>query len=121
MNTSALPDRTTTNIRRVARIWSIIVLAIGIFIFGTHIFEPTTGDIPLIETLQPIALFIGIIGLALAWRWECLGGAAAIGFAVLTPILYLAGGGGRPAIPFMLALSVIIPGALFLICWWRSR
>lgn len=124
MNTAVVPDRTTSTIRRIARIWSVVILIFAALIIIMEIIESLTMELepyPWVENLQPIAMLIGVIGLALAWRWECLGGAVAVVFAILVPILYTASGGSRPAIPALLALSVVIPGVLFLICWWRSR
>ncbi|MCK4543640.1 MAG: hypothetical protein KAU17_15520 [Spirochaetales bacterium] len=41
----------------------------------TGVADPhTVEDYPLIEALPPIFMFLGVLGLGLAWRWERLGG-----------------------------------------------
>jgi hypothetical protein len=128
-------SRATTWIRWIARIWSapIIIYALMMFVgytwswITTGVADPhAVEDYPPIENLPPIFLFLSVVGLALAWRWERLGGAITLGFLlatlalllILTPIMR---DFPRSAMPYLLVLIVAVPGALFLVCWRRSR
>ena len=81
---------------------------------------------PPIEALPPILMFLSVLGLGIAWRWERLGGMIVIVFQlaalslllVLTPLTH---DFPRSAVPYLLSMIVTIPGVLFLVCWWRSR
>ena len=85
-------------------------------------------DVPLVETLQPIFLFISIIGLGIAWRWERVGSVTSLIFLFAMLVLLVI---QRPItldfslamIPYFLVIIVAIPGMLFLVCsfWDRER
>jgi hypothetical protein len=78
-------------------------------------------EVPLVETLQPILLFISIIGLGIAWRWEKTGTVISLIFLLTTLVLLVI---QRPItfdfslamLPYMLTIVVAIPGVLFLVC-----
>ncbi len=128
-------DRVTKWMRRIARIWSspIIVYSL-IMLIGYAWNWATIGKAdpyavegyPLVEALPPILVFLSVLGLVIAWRWEGLGGAITLVFLLATLILLLI---QRPitqdfyrfAIPCLMLVVVAIPGILFLLCWWRSR
>jgi hypothetical protein len=81
---------------------------------------------PLIEALPPILMFLSVLGLGIAWRYEGLGGGITLVFlfAVLLLLLIqrpLNHDFYRSAIPFLMSLVIAIPGILFLVCWWRSK
>ena len=83
-------------------------------------------DYPPIEVLPPIFMFLSVLGLAIAWRWERLGGTIAIvlQLAVLSLLLILTPftrDFPRSAIPYLLSMIVTLPGVLFLVCGWRSK
>jgi hypothetical protein len=121
--------------RRIARIWSfpIIVYALIMFIgyawswVTTGVADPYAVEgYPPIEALPPILMFLGILGLGIAWRWERLGGAINLFFQITVILLLLitrpiTQDFSRSAIPYFMSILTVIPGILFLICWWRSR
>ena len=129
-------DRTTRRIRWIARIWATVLIAIALLILIGNVSSWVSGgegdpnaveDYPAIEKLPPIFAFLSVLGLAIAWRWEGLGGAIAIFFNLAgLPVLLIH---WPPAdnFPFSLLapygvwMMIGIPGVLFLICWWRSR
>ena len=61
-----------SRIRGVARVWSILVWLLALILMvGTRNAPSTSnlGNDPL-DILIPVSLFISLIGLGIAWRWE---------------------------------------------------
>jgi hypothetical protein len=122
-------------IRRIARIWSLPVILYSLVMFLGYLWSwLTTGiadpyavdDVPLLEALPPILMFISVIGLMIAWKWERTGGLITLGFQVITFAILLVqrpiwGELSRWLIPYILSIIVAIPGILFLIADKRSR
>jgi asparagine N-glycosylation enzyme membrane subunit Stt3 len=106
-------------IRWVARIYGSLVFAlIMLFVIGglSHMAEHLSPK----EYLNPITLFLSVLGLAIAWRKEGLGGMISIGFILVNVVV------GRWILaisdpPYVQLLIFAIPGILFLVCWWLSR
>ena len=128
-------DRATKRMRRIARIWSVPIIAYSLMqLIGTVWNWVTIGTAdpyavegyPPSEALPPILMFLSVLGLGIAWRWERLGGAITLGFELAVLLLLLM---QRPitqdyhrwAIPYSLSMVIVIPGILFLVCGWRSR
>ena len=83
-------------------------------------------DVPFLEALPPILMFVSVLGLAIAWRWEGIGGVIALVFQLATIFVLLiqrpiTDDFSRSAIPYLLSMVVTIPGVLFLVSWWRTR
>ncbi len=129
-------DRATKRIRWIARMWAIVLIVIALLILAGNVWSwVTTGegdpnaveDYPPIENLPPIFALLSIVGLALAWRWEGVGGAIAILFSLAAlPVILIhwpiADDFARYLVaPYGTWLIITIPGVLFLICWWRSK
>jgi hypothetical protein len=134
-NLSDTGDRATKWIRWIARIWSFPIIVYSLIMLTGYAWNLVTigkadpyavEGYPLIEALPPILMFLSVLGLGIAWRYERLGGTITLVFlfAVLlllliqTPInhdFY------RSAIPYLMLTVIAIPGILFLVCWWRSR
>jgi hypothetical protein len=122
-------------IRWIARIWSLPIILYALIMFLGYFWSWLTigvadpyavDDVPLLEALPPILIFISAIGLGIAWKWERLGGWIAFGFQVLTLAILLiqrplTGDPMRWMIPYTLSVIVTIPGILFLISDKRSR
>ena len=123
----------SNRIRWIARIWGTLIILIVLFVLIGNILAPegedpyVEEDYPFIENLPPLFIALSAVGLAIAWRWEGLGGAlavffqlAALPFMLIThPIMedfprYLVA-------PYGISVFVAFPGALFLICWQQSR
>jgi hypothetical protein len=127
-------NRVTKWIRWVARIWSFPIIVYALLMFVGYTWSwVTTGvadphaveDYPPTEALPPIFMFLSVLGLGIAWRWERLGGTIAIVFlvATLSVLLFqspIARDFPRSAIPYLMSLIIAIPGVLFLVCGWRS-
>ena len=128
-------ERVTKRIRWIARIWSLPLIAYALLMFAGYAWSwATTGvadphaveDYPPTEALPPIFMFLSVLGLGIAWRWERLGGTIVIVFqlAVLSLLLVqtpLTRDFPRTAIPYLLSMIVTNPGVLFLVCGWRSK
>jgi len=127
-------DGITKWIRRIARIWSVPVIAYALMMFiGYTVNWVTTGkadpyaveDYPFIENLPPFFMFLAILGLGIAWRWERLGGIINLFFCLATlPILIIHWPiiqDFRYTIPYILLGIIAFPGILFLVYWWQSR
>ena len=134
-NDSETGDRATKWIRLIARIWSspIIVYAL-IMLIGYAWNLATIGeadpyaqeDSSFIEAIPPILMFVSILGLGIAWRWERLGATINLVFlfAVFLALLIqrpITEDFHRSAIPYFLSMLIAVPGILFLVCWWRSK
>lgn len=112
-----------TTLRRVARVWSVILFLVTLLVVIGEVAFPHTGeDYPPIENLLPISMLLSVASLGLAWKWELLAGVLNILFFLANYILYWVIN-ARP-FPFrgLAPLSLaVIPGILFIIAWWRSR
>jgi hypothetical protein len=126
-------SQVTKWIRRVARIWSFPIIVYSLLLAIGYTWSwATTGvadpyaveDVPPTEALAPILMFLSVLGLAVAWRWEGLGGAISLLFllaAVVTLVIQrpITDGLDRLMIPYLLSIAVAIPGTLFLVYYYR--
>ena len=84
-------------------------------------------DYPPIENLPPLFGLLSVLGLGIAWRWEGLGGAITVVFNLAAlPVLLIHWPITRDFPRYLVApygtwMIVVIPGILFLMCWWRSK
>jgi hypothetical protein len=127
-------NKATRRMRWVARIWSIPIIVYALIMFVGYTWSwITTGvadpyaveDVSPVEALPPILLFLSIVGLGIAWRWERLGGTIALLFLLGTVLVLLfqtpiARNFPASAIPYLLSLIVAIPAVLFVVCGWRG-
>ena len=134
-NVSDTDDRTTKWMRRIARIWSAPIIVYSLMMFAGYAWNwVTTGTAdpyavegyPFVEALPPILMFLGVLGLAIAWRWERLGGAINLVFLLAVIVLLLitrplTDDFSRAVIPYLMTIVIAIPGILFLVYWRRSR
>ena len=121
-------ERTTNLIRKIARIWSIVIIALTLFILIAEIigtFVPVQSmnePYPWYENLIPLSLVLSVVGLVIAWRWEGFGSVLCVFFVIATYVMYLAfvrSDRGIYIVPIIL-LPILIPGILFLVSWLRS-
>ena len=116
-----IPKRSSANIlRRIARIWSGVVILVGLLIFIGEVSQsraPNLTTYPIYENLIPLALFISLVGLLLAWRWEGIGGLITIAGVGVANLVYWFTGREAPLVVFLVLLPVLIPGLLFLVSW----
>jgi hypothetical protein len=106
--------------RWVARIWSLgpILFALAEILFP-HAEEGV--EVPLMDWLALSLAFISVIGLALAWRWERLGGWLSLATLVVFTILFTINVERIfPAVLFFM-FGIGIPAVLFLITSYADR
>lgn len=112
-------QRLTTIILWIARILGSIIIAFVLFFLIAHVFgnnESGEGFRDSKEIITFLLFPIGtVIGLAIAWKWEGLGGlittVSMIGLLILRPELWDS---------FFIVIP-IIPGFLFIIYWFISK
>ncbi|MFH1367427.1 MAG: hypothetical protein ABIH38_05630 [Patescibacteria group bacterium] len=126
-------NKTTKRLRLIARIVSApIILFALIYVIGYGIDWITTGtadpnaieDYPFIENIPPLLMFLAIVGLAIAWRREKIGGIINLLFCLLTLIILPFTRDTldfRSMIPVVLVLIIAVPGILFVIYWRRIQ
>jgi hypothetical protein len=111
-------------LRKIARIWSGVIIGLGVIMFIAEIVEAQTTELdpyPWFENLIPVTLFLSVVGLAVAWKWEGIGGAMAVGLALANLLLYIATGRTQVGFVALILLPIALPGAMFLVCWRGSR
>jgi len=111
------PQKTITNLRKAARILSVIIILFATLIFiGEIMFPHTEEDYPPIENLMPFLMLLSVASLGLAWRRELLGGVLNIVFFMANFILYwIIRGRPFPLGALAILSLVVVPGVLFVI------
>jgi uncharacterized membrane protein len=128
-------NRVTKWIRWVARVWSLPIIVTVLLVLVGYAWDWVTAgvadpyaveEVSFTEVLPQIFMFLSVLGLGIAWRWERLGGMISIVFQLAVVALLLI---QTPitqdfplsAIPYILSMVITIPAILFLVCWWRSK
>ena len=120
---TVIEPRGSNRLRRIARILSGLIIAVGIVIFVMQILDPgpTVENYPAIENLLPALMMLSILSLALAWRWELMGAILSLGFFILHLILYWAiRGQFFPSWALINLTPIPLTAVLFLILGLRS-
>ncbi len=103
-------------LRWIVRILSLAFVAFWLFIFiGESLEGRSRPDSPGLSTRAVVELAIinaGMLGLLLAWRWELVGGAAALAAFVLASLINRR---------MLLFYPVAIAAILYLVCWVTDR
>ena len=125
-----------SRLRKIARVWSLLLIIIVLFIVGGYFWNwITTGvadpyaveDYPPIENFPPLLEVLAVIGLAIAWRWERLGGIINIISSLVVLSLLLIHWPITSNFPnYLLApygtwLIILIPGIFFVLCSYLSK
>ena len=113
----------TKAMRWVARFLALI--AVGLFVFfavelGAKVFPALSWGpqgIPLL-----VAVVVALAGVLVAWRWELVGGVMTVaGVAAIMALVCLGSGTDMFFCAFLFTLPLLLAGALFLGCCWRTR
>ena len=125
-----------SRLRKIARVWSLLLIIIVLFIVGGYFWNwITTGvadpyaveDYPPIENFPPLLEVLAVIGLAIAWRWERLGGIINIISSLVVLSLLLIHWPITSNFPnYLLApygtwMIILIPGIFFVLCSYLSK
>lgn len=111
--------RSVIIIRWLARIIGTLSVAVFLFLFVAESVEK--GRIAIESDRIPMTAFMLLvfIGLIIAWKWEGLGGAMALGgliaFNILAPASVAKGGN------FVVTGLYGLPALLYIFCWWQTR
>jgi len=117
-------DKLTRILRRIARIWSMVIIALVIVILVGEILEAGSTDpqpYPWFENLIPLTVLTAVLGLALAWRWEGVGAVITIVSVLVNLGVYIATGRDAVLVVMVILTPLAIPGVLFLICALRLK
>lgn len=108
-------DRHLLIVRWMARTLSGLIFLFWLGFFIEHIQQwfvaPWPRTPPTIVWVNQLLHFLILAGLVIGWKWERVGGV----LVIVASVLFL-----FDKAP-LLILPTILPGILFLYCWWRER
>ena len=108
--------KATGIIRWIARIWAALMVALMIFMLLAHIIGDEPGQVTgltIRDGFMIPAMIISVLGLALAWKWERLGGWLTVGgMAAFYLADYIFSGDFPQGVTFLI---IAFPGLLFLL------
>ena len=125
MEDTGKQDKTLKILRKVARVLSIFIIIIALFILFGNLFSDETDIVEEVHWLEYLTIgfmLLCALSLALAWRWEILAGALNIGLFVIVNFLYWLVNDRLFPLPAFLTLGIaIIPGIIFLILGFSDK
>ena len=112
--------RSVKTIRRVARIWSIVVIAgVLLLFFGPD--SESLGGIAPVDIFLLLMTGVALIGLMIAFRWELLGGILTLTMLFLREIAWVILKGSWELGFLILWFFIAPPAILFLIAWKNEK
>ena len=125
MENTGKKGKTIKIFRIVARVLSIFIIIVALFILFGNLFDDETEIVEEVHWLEYLTvgiMFLCALSLALAWRWEILAGALNISFFVIVNFLYWLVNDQLFPLPAFLTLGmVIIPGIIFLVLGFLEK
>lgn len=113
----------TSVMRWTARVLALV--AVGLFVyfavdFGASVFPALSWGpqgIPLL-----VVVGIALAGVLVAWRWELVGGIMTLaGVVGIMALVCLGSGTDMLFCAFLFTLPLLVAGALYLGCCWRTK
>ena len=104
-------------LRWIARLWALAMFLLWGAFFVEHLewfTDPRGWPPPSVFALVSLH-FLMLVGLALGWRWEVLGGSLALVSAIV--FFSLAAGANAP----VFIATIAVPAVLWLYCAWREH
>jgi hypothetical protein len=100
--------------RWIARIWSLVPI---LFALGEILFPHSEEgvEVPWTDWLNLSLIFVAVLGLALAWRWERMGGWIAVVFLAVFLVLFFINVERSFPSGLIFLAAVGVPAVLFLI------
>lgn len=118
-NTASTTTRLVITIRWMARIIGTLAVAVFLVFFVADCVNKGRIAIGSDRVLMTAFQLLAFIGLSIAWKWEGIGGATAlgglIGFNIFAPASAAKAG------IFVITGLYGLPALLFLFCWFRTR
>ena len=111
-------------IRKIAKVWSAFSIGLIVLLFIGEIISPHPGDEPIQarERIELLFFAFTIFGMAIAWRWEALGGIiSSASFVIFIVMLTINRGEFIDWRGSVMLFLVAIPGFLFLASWLLAR
>lgn len=113
-------SRSVKIIRWIARIWSILVFVVALFIIfvpDPHATEPVPASDWFLLSLWGVA----ILGLLIACRWELIGGIITIATMFVRELIWVMLKGDWLVNFLIIWFFVVPPAILFLVAWGLER
>ena len=114
----------TTTMRWIARILALI----GIGLFALFVVQGGVDVLGSISWVDPqgvpllAALLVALVGALVAWRWELVGGMLTmVGALAIIGLVCLGSGADMFLCSLFFTLPLLLSGALYLVCCWRTR
>ncbi|HMC00540.1 MAG TPA: hypothetical protein VKN14_05835 [Flavobacteriaceae bacterium] len=122
----------TKTILWIARIWGGLILAFILFMVSAHIIGSINGEEPkgegfrnFWEVIAFSCFFVIVLGLALAYKWEGLGGLiACLGLVIMFTALHISAPNIKLTTSDLIkqvAILILSPGFLYLTYWYFSK
>lgn len=113
--------RSVTLIRWIARIWSLLIFTVVLFMVLTP--DPYASEPVPVEDWFLLSLWgVAVLGLLVAWRWERVGGLLTIATMFVRELVWVILKGGWLANFLIVWAFVVPPALLFLVVGeWESR
>jgi hypothetical protein len=108
----------------IARILSVPILLFTLFTVFAHIIWPDTepGSYDPVENWLPVLMSASVLGLAVAWRWEFIGGVVTVFFFIAHLLAYwIIREIFFPLNVLVLFTPVLVTGVLFIISSRKSE
>jgi hypothetical protein len=120
MSTTSTLPRSAKIFRWIARIWSIVVFGVALFIVITP--DPyATEPVPAADWFLLSLWGVAILGLVIAWRWELAGGIITIATMSVRELAWVILK-NHWLVSFLIVWVFVVPPAiLFLIAWRLER
>lgn len=121
--------RQTENAWTMVMRWTARVLALGaVGLFVAFVAVSGSTVLPALSWSNPqgipllIVLFLALVGVVIAWRWEMIGGLMAVAGALgIMGLVCLGSGGDMLLCAVFFTLPILVAGVLYLGCCWRTR
>jgi hypothetical protein len=107
-------------VRWTARVIGTLFIGIFLAFFVPEFAQKGAAVVAPDRIPATIFLFLSFLGLALAWRWEGVGGLLALGSITVSAVFGLQTE-VAPAATILLWGMFALPAVLFLMYWWRAR
>jgi hypothetical protein len=124
----AVETQTSESLTKILRWSARIVGLIATGLFLLFLIESGPNVIPELSWTNPrgipllLAMGVAVAGVLAGWFLELVGGVMTLIGAVAIPVLVFLGSGGVLLIAtLILIVPLLVPGILFLACYWRSR